>query len=170
MTEENKSRPATIEDLKKLIISLNNHNVDYFLIGGYSMFTHGFHRATTDIDILVSGSLESGERVKQALMFLPDGAAKDIDVEWFSEGENIRVADEITVDVMLNACGQTYETLKQYAEIANLDGLPVQTINLEGLLLTKKTDRWKDAIDRIVIERALNEINKMLDKKDKPKF
>ena len=170
MTEENKSRPATIDDLKKLVTSLNSHKVDYFLIGGYAMFTHGFHRATTDIDILVSGRAESGEKIKQALMVLPDGAAKDIDIEWFSEGENIRVADEITVDVMLNACGQTYETLKQYAEIADLDGIPVQTINLEGLLLTKKTDRWKDTIDRIVIERALNEIHKMLEKKEKPKI
>ena len=66
MTEENKSRPATIDDLKKLVTSLNSHKVDYFLIGGYAMFTHGFHRATTDIDILVSGRAESGEKIKQA--------------------------------------------------------------------------------------------------------
>jgi predicted nucleotidyltransferase len=56
---------------------------------------------------------------------------------------------------MLNANGQTYDTLRQYAETIELDGIPVKTITLEGLLLTKKTMRDKDVADRIIIERAL---------------
>jgi hypothetical protein len=51
--------------------------------------------------------------------------------------------------------GQTYDTLSQYAETIELDGIPVKTITLEGLLLTKKTMRDKDVADRIIIERAL---------------
>jgi predicted nucleotidyltransferase len=65
------------------------------------------------------------------------------------------VADAFVVDLMLNANGQTYETLKRYAQTTDLDGIPVRTINLEGLLLTKQTMRDKDAADRAVIERAL---------------
>jgi hypothetical protein len=45
-------------------------------------------------------------------MVLPDGAAKDIEPRWFEEGENIRVADAFVVDFMLNANGQTYDTLR----------------------------------------------------------
>lgn len=37
----------------------------------------------------------------------------------------------------------------------DLDGIPVRTITLEGLLLTKQTMREKDVADRLVIERAL---------------
>jgi hypothetical protein len=88
-------------------------------------------------------------------MVLPDGAAKDIDPKWFEEGENIRVADAFVVDLMLNANGQTYDTLSRYAETIELEGIPVKTITLEGLLLTKKTLRDKDVADRIIIERAL---------------
>jgi hypothetical protein len=33
------------------------------------------------------------QRVKDALMILPDQAAKELEPEWFEEGENIRVAD-----------------------------------------------------------------------------
>ena len=80
---------------------------------------------------------------------------KDIEPRWFEEGENIRVADAFVVDLMLNANGQTYDTLSQYAETIELDGIPVKTITLEGLLLTKKTMRDKDVADRIIIERAL---------------
>jgi hypothetical protein len=37
----------------------------------------------------------------------------------------------------------------------DLEGIPVKTINLEGLLLTKQTMREKDVTDRVIIERAL---------------
>lgn len=149
------SRPATLEDLKALIRSLNRQEADYLLIGGYALFAHGYHRATTDIDVLVPATLAAGEKVKKALMVLPDQAAKDIDPAWFEEGENIRVADAFVVDIMLNACGETYETLQQYSETIDLDGVPIRTVNLEGLLLTKQTMRDKDVADRIILERAL---------------
>ena len=149
------SRPATLDDLKVLLRSLNDHGVDYLLIGGYALAAHGYQRATTDIDLVVRPTTQTGERVKSALMVLPDQAAKDIQPEWFEEGENIRVADAFVVDLMLNANGQTYDTLCRYAETIDLDGVTVKTVNLEGLLLTKQTMRDKDASDRAIIERAL---------------
>ncbi len=149
------SRPATLEDLKLLLRSLNQHGVEYLLIGGYALAAHGYQRATTDIDLLVPPTAEAGQRVKDALMVLPDQVAKDIVPEWFEEGENIRVADAFVVDIMLNANGQTFDTLRRYAQTIDLDGIAVRTVSLEGLLLTKQTMREKDVADRIIIERAL---------------
>lgn len=149
-------RPASLADLKALIEALNREQVDYLLIGGYALFVHGYHRATTDIDVLVPATLESGSKVKAALMVLPDQVAKDIEPEWFAEGDNIRVADAFVVDIMLNACGETYDTLKQYAVTVDLEGIPVRTVNLEGLLRTKQTMRDKDVSDRHILERALD--------------
>lgn len=97
----------------------------------------------------------SQEKELRALMILPDRAARELDPIWFEEGENIRVADAFVVDLMRNACGETYETLTQFAETVDLDGLQVRTINLEGLLRTKQTMRDKDVSDRIILERAL---------------
>lgn len=162
------SRPATLEDLKTLIRALNEQSADYLLIGGYALFAHGYHRATTDIDVLVPATQEAGQRVREALMVLPDQAAKDLDPAWFEEGGNIRVADAFVVDIMLNASGETYETLMQYAETVELDGLPVRTVNLEGLLRTKQTVRDKDVADRIILERAL-EMFRQQAKKPYPK-
>jgi predicted nucleotidyltransferase len=149
------SRPATLEDLKLLLRSLHEHGAEYLLIGGYALAAHGYQRATTDIDVVVPATREAGQRIKDALMVLPDGAAKDIEAQWFEEGDNIRVADTFVVDLMLNANGHTYATLSQYAETIDLDGVPVRTISLDGLLLTKRTMRDKDVADQIVIERAL---------------
>lgn len=41
------SRPATLDDLKTLLRSLNQHHVDYFLSDGYALAAHGYQRATT---------------------------------------------------------------------------------------------------------------------------
>jgi hypothetical protein len=69
------------------------------------------------------------------------------------------------VDIMLNACGETYETLKHYAETIDMDGLPICTINLEGLLRTKQTMRDKDVADRIILERALKVLQEQTEKR-----
>jgi predicted nucleotidyltransferase len=153
-------RDATLEDLKLLLRALNENDVAYLLIGGYALAAHGYQRATTDIDVMVSGNVESGEKIKRALLLLPDRAAKDLDPAWFTEGENIRVADAFIVDVMLNANGQTYETLKPYMQVIDVDGIAVKTVSLEGLLLTKQTMRDKDVSDRIILERAIDALAK----------
>ncbi|MCB4792409.1 MAG: nucleotidyltransferase family protein [Elusimicrobia bacterium] len=158
--ENDVSRPATLDDLKKLVEALNKENADYILIGGYALYAHGLYRTTTDIDILVPPNEESGKKVINALLVLPDRAARDIDVSWFEEKDTIRLADEIVVDIMFNAAGETYESLKKYMEVIKIDGIPVKTINLEGLLLTKNTFREKDLTDKKLLKSILNEINK----------
>lgn len=149
------ARKATIDDLKTVIKALNDSGAEYLLIGGYGLHMHGIARTTSDIDILVPATEESGERVKRALMVLPDKAAKDILPEWFKDGETIRLADEIVIDIMFTACAETYESLSKYAVKADLDGILVNTVNLEGLFLTKKSPRGKDVSDRQILEKAL---------------
>jgi len=152
---EEYSRPATLDDLKALVAALNTHGVDYLLIGGYALLLHGYSRTTIDIDLLVPTGRATGERLRQALMILPDKAARDLEPAWFDEGENIRVADDIVVDIIFNACGETFATLVGHVQTVDLDGVPVRTVDLEGLLRTKQSLREKDAPDRIVLERAL---------------
>jgi hypothetical protein len=155
MTE--RSRPATLEDLKKLLAALHAERADYLLIGGYALLAHGYPRATVDIDLLVPARREAAEPVKRALLVLPDRSARDLAPEWFEEGEGIRVADEIVVDLVFRTCGETFDSLKPFEIVIDVDGVPVRTVNLEGLLRTKQSARERDVEDRAVIERALDE-------------
>jgi hypothetical protein len=149
------ARPASVEDLKTLLKALHQEKVDYLLIGGYALYTLGYQRGTTDIDVLMRPTREQGERAQRALLLLPDQAAKDLDPAWFIEGETIRVADAFVVDVMFNACGESYESLQPHAVTIDFDGVPVRTLNIEGLLKTKQTSRDKDKLDRMILERAI---------------
>ena len=148
-------RPATLDDLRTLVRALNEERSDYLLIGGWALLAHGFQRMTVDIDLLVRRDRVTGERVRKALLVLPDKAAREIDPAWFESDDTIRVADEFVVDVMFRACGETYESLLPFEQRIDLDGVPVRTVSLEGLLKTKQTYRSKDALDRVVIERTL---------------
>ena len=149
------ARPASVADLKLLLGALQLHRVDYLLIGGYALYALGYQRGTVDIDIVLRPTLEQGEKVKQALLLLPDGVAKDIDPAWFPEGDTIRVADAFVVDLMFSACGESFESLLPYAVTIDFEGVPLRTVNLEGLLKTKQTSREKDKMDRVILERAL---------------
>jgi predicted nucleotidyltransferase len=154
------ARPATVEDLKLLLRALDEQGVDYVLIGGYALYALGYQRGTVDIDLVLRPTREQGEKAKRALSVLPDGVANELDPDWFTEGETIRVADAFVVDLMFNACGETYESLRPHTITIDFDGVPVRTLDIEGLLKTKQTPRVKDKLDRDILERALLELKR----------
>lgn len=154
---ERAARPATVDDLKLLIKALNDEGVEYLLIGAYALFALGYQRATADIDLLLPNSIETGVRVKRALLALPERAAAELDPQWFVTDETIRVADEFVVDLLFNACGETYASLLPHAVTVDLDGIPVRTLDLAGMLKTKQSARDKDRMDRFALERAIAE-------------
>lgn len=149
------ARPATVADLQRLLAAFAEHGVEYVLIGGYALFALGYERGTTDIAVLLKPTRAEGEKVKQALLQLPDRAARDLDPAWFEEGNTIRIADEIVVDLLFSACGETLDSLKEHIVTIRLNDTPVRTLDIEGLLKTKQSLRHKDQEDRQVLERAL---------------
>jgi predicted nucleotidyltransferase len=151
-------RPASVTDLLQMITSLNKKGAEYLLIGGYALYAHGIHRATEDIDLLVPARRDAAFPIIEALMILPDKTAQDLDPEWFSEGENIRMADEFVVDLILNTCQQNYDTLIPYLETIVVEGVPIRTLSIEGLLLTKQSIRDKDVSDRKNLENILHRV------------
>ncbi|WP_096697744.1 hypothetical protein [Polaromonas sp. AER18D-145] len=134
--------------------------VDYLLIGGHAVRLNGFNRNTEDIDILLPSSLENGRRVIKALAFLP--SSKELEVQWFAppanEPENIRVADELLIDLLFAANGQTYESLQEHVRTLVVDGVSIRTLDIEGLLKTKTDYRDKDRIDREALTRLKQQL------------
>jgi hypothetical protein len=141
--------------LLDLLRRFQEENVAYILVGGHAVRLNGFNRNTEDIDILLPSSIENGHRVIKALSFLP--SSSELDVHWFappaSEPENIRVADDLLIDLLFAANGQTYESLQRYRRTLIVDGVEIQTLDIEGLLKTKTDYRHKDRIDREALER-----------------
>lgn len=144
------------DSLLRLLQRLQQEGVKYILVGGHAVRLNGFLRSTEDIDILLPPSIDNGRRVIKALSFLPSAA--ELRPEWFEtdvhEPENIRVADELLVDLLFAANGETYDSLQPHVRTLTVEGVAITTLDIEGLLKTKGTQRDKDIIDR----RALTEI------------
>ncbi len=108
------SRPPVESDLVSLCRCLNELGARYVVVGGYAVIHAGYPRMTGDLDILIDTSLENEAKVFQALRTLPDQAVDKLDpgdVEKFSV---VRIADEITIDLMKSAGGIDYaEASKQ---------------------------------------------------------
>lgn len=70
-----------------------------------------------------------------------------------NEPENIRVADELLIDLLFAANGQTFESVQPHVRTLNVDDVAVRTLDIEGLLKTKTDYRDKDRIDREALRR-----------------
>ncbi|MGL4575627.1 MAG: hypothetical protein ACRCV9_12665 [Burkholderiaceae bacterium] len=136
--------------LLHLLARFQQEGVKYVLVGGHAVRLNGFLRATEDVDILLPSSIENGERVIRALNFLP--SAKELDPAWFEsdaeEPENIRIADDLLIDLLFAANTQTYESLQPHVRTLTVDNVEIKTLDIEGLLKTKTEYRDKDLIDR----------------------
>jgi hypothetical protein len=141
--------------LLQLLARFQSEGVQYILVGGHAVRLNGFVRATEDIDILLPSSLENGRRVIRALDFLH--SSQDLDPEWFAvppgDPENIRISDDLLIDLLFAANGQTYEALQPHVRTLEIEGVTVSTLDIEGLLKTKTDYRDKDRIDREALSR-----------------
>jgi hypothetical protein len=120
-----------------------------------AMNQHGMLRATADIDLLVEGSRENQKRVLTALEILPDRAVREVGENDLDEYTVVRVADEIVIDLMLAACGITYDDAANEIEMREIQGVAIPFASAKLLLRTKQTYRDRDIPDRIFLEEKL---------------
>ena len=141
------SRAPELEDLLKLCQALNAEGVRYVLIGGFAVILHGFVRATKDIDLLVDASAENVQRLKRAMAFLPDKAIDLIADDEIERYKVVRIADEIVVDLLQQACGIDFARAAEGIEIHEVNGVSIPVARKELLIETKQTARPSDAAD-----------------------
>ncbi len=115
----------------------------------------GFLRATEDIDLLLEPSRENINRVRQALEVLPDKAIRQVEENFFDDEDVVRVGDEIMVDLMMSACGITYDEAKNEIEQGMIDDVPIPFASAKLLFRMKQTYREKDIPDRIFLQEKL---------------
>ncbi len=155
------------DSLLRLLARFHEEGVEYVLVGGQAVRLNGYLRATEDIDVLVRASRVNGEKIIRAMSFLPSSV--DVKPEWFIPGptgevENIRVADDVLVDLLFAANGETYESVQQYVRELRIDDVPIKVLNIDGLLKTKTDYREKDVLDKQVLARILETVKRQSSK------
>ncbi len=128
--------------------ALQREDVRYVLIGGFAVILHGFVRATKDVDLLIDPSVENVRALKRAMADLPDNAIALMEDDEVERYPVVRIADEIVVDLMKEACGVDYAA----AVAAGLDVFEIEDVEIPlaskaTLIRTKDTLRESDAVD-----------------------
>jgi len=159
------SRGATFEDLIKLCQHLNELGARYVVIGGFAIIHYGYHRGTNDIDLLIDDSFQNIEKIKKALLFLPDQAIREVDAEEIVRYQVVRVADEIVVDLMTKACQVTYQEAEPHIEFDDIKGVKIPFLKPEILIQTKDTYRPRDKADKAYLEELIDRSKKFREKK-----
>jgi class 3 adenylate cyclase len=142
------SRAPEFEDLVALCRSLEREGVRYILIGGFAVILHGLVRTTKDIDLLVDPSEENVRAIKRALGTLPDNAAALVADGDVASYRVVRVADEIVVDLLAEACGISWaEAIASGTETMRIGDVAVPVAGKELLVRMKQTVRESDKAD-----------------------
>lgn len=61
------SEAGGLDDLDRVVASLNKHRVEFLVIGGYAVVYHGHVRNTQDLDLFVRPTAENARRTVAAL-------------------------------------------------------------------------------------------------------
>jgi Nucleotidyl transferase of unknown function (DUF2204) len=149
------TRVPTGADLVSLARELNRLGVAYVVIGGFAINRLGLVRATEDIDLLIARDKDNQELIKKALEILPDRAIRELGDEDIAKWVVVRVNDDITVDLMTEACGVRYEDSMSGIETEFIDGVPIPFAGAELMLRMKQSPREKDSIDRDYLQHLV---------------
>ncbi|HTJ79307.1 MAG TPA: hypothetical protein VL357_09950 [Rariglobus sp.] len=149
------TRVPSDADLVSLARELNRLGVAYLVVGGFAINRLGFIRATEDIDLLIARDRANQALVKQALEILPDRAIRELGDEDIAQWVVVRVNDDITVDLMTEACGVRFEDAHDGTEIETIDGVPIPFASAALMLKMKQGLREKDTADRSFLQQLL---------------
>ncbi len=137
------------DDFKEFLRLLNSKGVEYLLIGGYAVGYHGYPRATGDFDIWVRVSPDNARKTVSALReFGFNDSVLSVDL-LLEEKRMLRMGYPPTrIEVLNEISGVEFESAYVNRIEDVLDGVPVNIISREDLIMNKKaTGRGKDLVD-----------------------
>lgn len=125
------------------------------VIGGFAINPLGLVRATDDLGLLIARDAANQALVKKSPgNFAGQGGAgtgHDDLAHWVV----VRVNDDITVDLMTEAGGVTYEDARGGIEVADVAGVGIPFAGAELMLKMKQGSRGKDSADRSFLQQLL---------------
>lgn len=142
------------EDYKEMLQFLADEKVKFLLVGAYALASHGYPRATMDIDIWVMPSPENAQAVLRALdrFGAPLHGLTTEDLQKADTIFQIGVAPR-RIDIITGASGLDFTETFEGSSTIDIDGLDVHIPSLDDLIRNKKASgRIKDLADVEALE------------------
>jgi hypothetical protein len=126
-------------DFREFLKLLNEHRVEYLLIGGYAVAYHGYPRATADLGIWVSTRTQNAERLVAALRGFGFNVPELSPQLFLKEGQIIRLGTPpLRIKIATSVSGVHFGECYPVRVLDVLDGVEVSLIDLPHLKMNKK--------------------------------
>src|SRR6266487_1579909 len=133
-------------DFKEFLQLLNDHQVEYLLIGGYAVGYHGYPRATGDMDIWVAVNPDNATKLVAVLTAFGFGAT-GLATDLFLQPSNvIRMGTPpLRLEILTTISGITFAEAYAQRIIDTIDGVAVNNSSRDQLKVNKRASgRLKD--------------------------
>jgi hypothetical protein len=137
-------------DFRAFLLSLNNHAVEYLLLGGYAVAHYGYERVTKDIDVWIAVNRENATRLSSALQEFGGFSAAAVEPEMFlAPGKVFMLGREpVRIDILTGPSGVEFTDCYGRRNVVRMDGVEVPLISLADLRANKlASGRPKDLAD-----------------------
>jgi hypothetical protein len=129
------------QDFQDFIHALNNNQVRYLLVGGYSVILHGYSRSTGDMDIWVDKTVQNYQCLVKAFqefrMAMFDMTESkfllNADIDVFTFGQS-----PVCIDLMTSVKGLNFTEAYDHSQLINIERLEIRVISHSDLLIAKK--------------------------------
>jgi hypothetical protein len=136
-------------DFRDMLSALNDAGADYLLVGAYALASHGYLRATGDMDLWVRPSHANAERVWAGLQAFRAPVSRVTKADFVEPDVvfQIGVAPR-RIDLLTSISGVEFEDAWQRRCPIEVDGLLLFTLSREDMIANKKASgRPKDLAD-----------------------
>jgi len=97
-------------DFSDFVALLNDHNVEYLIVGGYAVSFHGYVRATGDIDIWINPILPNADKMVYVLRAFGFGSFGLGVNDFIKEDNVIQLGYEpVRIDLMTSVSGLSFD-------------------------------------------------------------
>ncbi len=139
------------QDFQEFLLALNDAEVKYVLVGGYSVIYYGFPRTTGDLDIFVEVSKTNYQNLKKAFSLF-GLSLFDMTEDNFLNNNNMNVfsfgRSPVSIEILKEISGLTFEEVYSQSLQTEIEEIPLKVINLKHLKENKKqSGRNKDLND-----------------------
>lgn len=143
-------RPPTLSDILVVLDEFAKHEVAYVLLGGTAMAIHGFPRMTKDIDCLFPRDKDNNTRLMAAIEAIRRRVRLDHvpKREWLDDGYSTAAEGDIGIDILFVAASKEFGDYRKHIEQRVIQGVPVNVLDVDGMLMSKDTGRPEDVPDR----------------------
>ena len=136
-------------DFKEFLQLLNEHQVEYLLIGGYAVGYHGYPRATVDMDIWIGRRPATATKMVEILREFGFNVPNLSPELFLKQDQIVRMGmPPVRLEIFTSIPGVRFEECYAARVEDVLDGIKVNLINLQDLKTNKRASgRHQDLND-----------------------